>query len=379
MEITRHPSSTGLVLALKGRLDGAWSERTSEALTATLEEGQHHLRLDLSGVTFLSSAGIRTLMIHYKRLAELKGRLTVIHPSAPVREVLELAGLTSLLAEPSTPDGTSASAGRDFSGGSVTAFPLHADASPGASLLSPGAPVCFTQESFGLGLGALGREPGSVPGEFLALGGMAIVQPADNRQGLDYLMTQGSLQPQVTPLSGIVAHGPFAQCLRFEGSDPRRGLPLTDLLELALRETASDTIGLAFAAETEFLVGAALLQPPGESLALASFPQIRDQMLFTVEPAYPRSLTLGVAFATRSADHPLGLQLRPAASLQVHAHAAAFSYRPLPKGQLDLPTCTAELLDHENPLGLLHLLDDHRPGGLGQSRFHRGALWVTPL
>ncbi len=378
MEITRHSAGHLLTLSLKGRLDGSWSEHTSEAFLATLEEGWHHLRLDLSEVSFLSSAGIRTLIQHYKKLATLKGSLVVINPSRPVRDILTMAGLQMLLTEAPTPESGSA-ASRTLEGGSVESYTMTPGATLQAALLDSSAPLCFPAGMLGLGLGTLGSEPG-IPGEFFAMAGTAIAQPADGRQSPDYVTTQGELRPGVAPRTGIAARGSFALCLRFDTAAPQRGLPLSALIDLALKETGADAVGLAFAAEAESLVGAALLRA-GENQPLTPlpFPEVRNQMAFTAEPAWPRSLALGVAFAARSPDHPLAPQLRPLGPLRVHAHAAAFPYSPLPKGELCPEAFTAELLESEQPLGLLHLLDDHRPGGLGESRFHRGALWVAPL
>lgn len=382
MEITRHPAGQLLVLQLKGRLDGTWSERTTLALLASLEEGWHHVRLDLSEVEYVSSAGLRVLIQHYKKLAALNGSLAVINPSQPVHHLLAMAGLQSLLTEIPTPN-SAGPAAHAFNSGPHSGLTESTPLSPGgtlrATLADAHAPHCFTADSIGLGLGSLGSEPGR-PGEFLALCGAAVAQPADGHQSPDYILQQGELRPRVVAQSGIIARGSFSHCLRFESTTPQHGLPLSALLDLALAETGADAIGLAFAAETEYLVGAALLQSgTPQALTPLPFPEVRDQMVFTAEPAWPRSLSIGVAFATRAADSPLAAQLRPLHALRVHAHAAAFPYSSLPKGALAPADVIPRLLDTDTPLGLLHLLNDHRPGGLGESRFLRGALWVAPL
>ena len=37
------------------------------------------------------------------------------------------------------------------------------------------------------------------------------------------------------------------------------------------------------------------------------------------------------------------------------------------------------LFESESLMGLLHLLNDDRPGAAGQSEFTRGVCWVTPI
>src|SRR5690242_7757376 len=97
MEITRQPVGETLVMKLQGRLDGAWSEHTGRALTCAIEEGWHQIELDVSGVSFVSSAGIRVLVIQYKQLMRIHGRFTVVAPTPEVRQVLQMAGLAMII------------------------------------------------------------------------------------------------------------------------------------------------------------------------------------------------------------------------------------------------------------------------------------------
>ena len=63
-----------------------------------------------------------------------------------------------------------------------------------------------------------------------------------------------------------------------------------------------------------------------------------------------------------------------------HFHAAAFSYRPLQKGRIELTKTVKSLFENQTLLGVLHLLRDDRAfAGAGQSQFVRGACWLAPL
>jgi hypothetical protein len=63
-----------------------------------------------------------------------------------------------------------------------------------------------------------------------------------------------------------------------------------------------------------------------------------------------------------------------------HFHAAAFSYRPLKKGDIDLHATVATLFETETLQGVLHLLtDDRETIGPLQSEFVRGACWMGAL
>ncbi len=63
-----------------------------------IREGAHHLRLDLSEVNYLSSAGVGALMKGYRDTTELQGSFLISAASERVRAVLRLVDLESLLA-----------------------------------------------------------------------------------------------------------------------------------------------------------------------------------------------------------------------------------------------------------------------------------------
>ena len=138
-------------------------------------------------------------------------------------------------------------------------------------------------------------------------------------------------------------------------------------------------------AESASLVGASLCQSPtlAEGHSPWNFPAVRDWLSFTTERTDERNVALIVGFAERqpSADHaeffrPIG----PGTQAQGHFHAAAFPYRPLPKGNLKLQETIAILLGSESAQTVLHLLADERQfEGVGQTDLMRGACWVGPL
>src|SRR5216683_4374069 len=100
MEITRTLGGEFVSIELVGRLDGYWSDHLTSALTDAVREGHHHIRLDCSGVNFLSSAGIGVLMKFHQELARINGTFLVVNASAPVSTVLRITRLAQFLVEP---------------------------------------------------------------------------------------------------------------------------------------------------------------------------------------------------------------------------------------------------------------------------------------
>lgn len=61
-----------------------------------LAGGRAHLILDLSGVEYMNSSGLRELVNMLKYVTQKGGNLYIINPSDRVRDVLELVGLDTL-------------------------------------------------------------------------------------------------------------------------------------------------------------------------------------------------------------------------------------------------------------------------------------------
>lgn len=250
----------------------------------------------------------------------------------------------------------------------------------------------FPVGTFGLGLGAIGADAADCEGrhgEALALGGAILVQPADGRQTTDYVISRGSLVPEMMLRSGLAASGDFAELIRFDARDTGGTTPLSSLVALVLERAQQQAAGFVMIAETEALVGASLLaQPTAAGSIDFTFPEVRNQLRFTAEPAWRHTLSLVAGFVAPTggaADSPaLASLLRPILpeekdGVQAHIHAAAFPYHPLPKGLIELPSTLHSFMEEASALGVLHLLHDWRPGGIGESRFRRGALWTAPI
>lgn len=407
MEIIEQASEAGLELHIKGRLDSYWADPLARRLDEVIRQEVHRITLNLSEVTYLSSAGIRVLVKFSKQLQGLQGSLTVSSPSEPVKTVLRLAGLDSLLLTGITPTPTGLGAqetGRQIERGNAI-FEIF-EYTPGGSLAchAIGDPklllgCCFREEhcrprsfsdaDLALGLGAFGNDFADCRsrfGEFLAVAGAAAYLPADSTNVPDYLVTAGTFVPTLQVLYCLACEGRFAHLARFEAKKEVYGVALSELVEASLEITEADIVGIVMVAESVGLMGAALRRSPALQASEAApfaHPQIREWLSFTVERAYSRSLTLVVGVASRT-DHqilaplvrPLGKEPWPTG----HFHAAAFSYRPLQKGMLDMKTTVSTLFEAEALQGVLHLLNDDREiSGAGQSEFVRGACWMGPI
>lgn len=97
MQITiSNEAGTTAKVGLAGKLDIAGAEVIALPL-ATLAGGKKGLVVDLSGVTFLASIGIRHLVLATNALARKGGKLVLLNPTDPVKEVLVTSGVTDLM------------------------------------------------------------------------------------------------------------------------------------------------------------------------------------------------------------------------------------------------------------------------------------------
>jgi anti-anti-sigma factor len=81
MEISTEQVGDALAVTVRGRLDNYWTEHLRTNLEEFVRGGAHFIRLNLSEVSFLSSAGVGLLMLTYRQLKEIGGTLIIASPS----------------------------------------------------------------------------------------------------------------------------------------------------------------------------------------------------------------------------------------------------------------------------------------------------------
>jgi len=86
------------VLALAGRLDTETAVDVELALQDLLGAGEREFLIDLSGIGYVSSAGLRVLLSLAKQLDGGKGSLRLCGLNAAVTQVFDVAGFSKLFA-----------------------------------------------------------------------------------------------------------------------------------------------------------------------------------------------------------------------------------------------------------------------------------------
>ena len=95
MLIKKEREENTLIVKITGRLDSA-SAPECEAEILPVEEGVDELILDLERLDYISSAGLRVLLLAQKEMMT-KGEMKVIHVQETVLDILDITGFTSIL------------------------------------------------------------------------------------------------------------------------------------------------------------------------------------------------------------------------------------------------------------------------------------------
>lgn len=96
MDIRESQQSDFLILELTGRLDTKTSPQLEKKLIELLNEGSRRLVIDLKELEYVSSAGLRVLLMTAKKLNGMDGHLALSSMNESVRQVFDIAGFTSV-------------------------------------------------------------------------------------------------------------------------------------------------------------------------------------------------------------------------------------------------------------------------------------------
>jgi anti-sigma B factor antagonist len=98
MTITEETHNKIHVLLLSGRLDGSTCDILAARLEGLVAEGKVQLLLDCGGIPYVSSAGLRVLIVGAKKTKAAGGSLSCCQLQPMVRQVFDLSGFGAILA-----------------------------------------------------------------------------------------------------------------------------------------------------------------------------------------------------------------------------------------------------------------------------------------
>lgn len=96
MAMTTRTTDGWAVVETTGRLDQTTGPQLEAELDRLVAAGTLRLMVDLSGVEFINSAGLRSIVAASKRLRRQKAELAFCGPAGMVAEVFDISGLSEM-------------------------------------------------------------------------------------------------------------------------------------------------------------------------------------------------------------------------------------------------------------------------------------------
>ncbi len=398
LDIRKGPPGREQRIFLEGRLDASWAGHLDDYLNSLVREGSYHIILNMAGVQYLSSAGIRILVNQYKKIQKIGGVFVLEDLSDAVSGVLKMVGMISILTEGAREPAPTEKVESQFleinryrfdnESLSNEQMTIRLTGNPGLVLtsgftVSDNRKIKFSAKRYGLGIGAIGdgyEDCKSRYGEFLALGEALVYKPSDGSKIPDYTVKTGRLEPEINAICSMEAEGVFSNRVSFEPMELSPSITLEDLAAGFAQTTGHKQFVFLLIAESGGLVGVSLSAPPVDGKQLFEFPGIRENVNFTTEPAYSRMLTVSLGFYALDPEEPMKSFLRPVkpgSSAFIHAHTAAFPFQALPKKETSAGKLVLHLFESSIVEDVLHLIHDSRKiAGLGDSTFKQGVAWI---
>ena len=94
LSISSSQIQDSLVITLEGRIDAATAKELEPYAIARLEEGARKLVLDLSRVNFISSAGLRAILLISKKMES--GAVKLAGLNNALRDIFDISGFSNL-------------------------------------------------------------------------------------------------------------------------------------------------------------------------------------------------------------------------------------------------------------------------------------------
>jgi anti-anti-sigma factor len=97
MEIKMSKNQGAVILSLNGRLDGVTANLVENEFAIRIEMDETLFIFDLTHVSYISSAGLRAVLIAAKKTKAVKGKLAFVGLDDNVKEVFDMSGFSTIL------------------------------------------------------------------------------------------------------------------------------------------------------------------------------------------------------------------------------------------------------------------------------------------
>jgi anti-anti-sigma factor len=96
MKITEQKMGSILLMIAEGRIDTNTSQDAETQVIQAIDGGVTQLIVDLAGVDYVSSAGLRVFLLAAKRLKKAGGTIILSGMKPHIKEIFDMAGFSAL-------------------------------------------------------------------------------------------------------------------------------------------------------------------------------------------------------------------------------------------------------------------------------------------
>lgn len=97
MDIKVREKGDTSILDIAGRIDTVTSPDAEAAINKVLDGGSSKLIINLAETEYMSSSGLRVLLVTAKKISAISGKLKICQPNQVVKEILDISGFSTIL------------------------------------------------------------------------------------------------------------------------------------------------------------------------------------------------------------------------------------------------------------------------------------------
>ena len=98
MDVTTERQEGVLTAQVGGRIDGSNVAQFEEAIRTSIEESDRAVLIDCENLGYISSAGLRAVLMTAKTLSSRNAKFALCSMSGPIREVFQISGFDKIVA-----------------------------------------------------------------------------------------------------------------------------------------------------------------------------------------------------------------------------------------------------------------------------------------
>ena len=96
MNITSQPIEQGILVAIDGRIDTTNYHEFEHAINLLFEENVKAIYLDCSGLSYISSSGLRVFLTVQKKMMSTGGKFLLFAMQPTIKEIFDISGFSSI-------------------------------------------------------------------------------------------------------------------------------------------------------------------------------------------------------------------------------------------------------------------------------------------